>query len=281
MTFGVIGGDRRQAELAELLRREGETVCTYGLGAWGTAGEGTLEQAASAKVVILPLPLCGPDGNLNCQGQTVSVETVFEKMGPGHLALAGQVPPDRRLAAERAGVELVDYFGREEMTVANAAITAEGAVQVAMEHLDRTLLGMNCLVLGFGRIGKLLAHRLRGMGANVTATARKAADLAWIRAYGFRALETDGLDGRLAGFDAVFNTVPAMVLSGELAEQLPEHCLCVDVASVPGIDPAAAERCGLCCVWARGLPGRLAPVGAAAVIRDAVRTILKERGDLN
>ena len=28
-TFGVIGGDRRQAELARLLEEDGRTVCTY------------------------------------------------------------------------------------------------------------------------------------------------------------------------------------------------------------------------------------------------------------
>ena len=66
--------------------------------------------------------------------------------------------------------------------MANAAATAEAAIQVAMERLDRTLLGMECLVLGFGRIGKLLCHRLHGLGARVSAAARRPADLAWVSA---------------------------------------------------------------------------------------------------
>ena len=74
-------------------------------------------------------------------------------------------------------MKLEDYFLREELTVANAAATAEAAIQVAMEHLDRTLLGMDCLVVGFGRIGKLLSSRLHGLGGRVTATARKPGDL--------------------------------------------------------------------------------------------------------
>ena len=54
----------------------------------------------------------------------------------------------------------------------------------------------------------------------------------------------------------------------------------MDLASVPGIDLAAAESLGLPHVWARSLPGRLVPRTAAAVIRDAVNYILEERGDL-
>ena len=149
-----------------------------------------------------------------------------------------------------------------------------------MDRMDRTLLGMDCLVLGFGRIGKLLCNRLHGLGVRVAAAARRPSDLAWIRAYGWRAVDTYGLDGKLSDFGIVFNTIPSLVLEGPLLAQLPRECLCVDLASVQGIDLAAAERLGLPNVWARSLPGRLVPRTAAAVIRDAVYNILmEERGD--
>ena len=41
-TFGVIGGDRRQAELARLIARDGATVLTYGLERWKPVGTTTL-----------------------------------------------------------------------------------------------------------------------------------------------------------------------------------------------------------------------------------------------
>lgn len=277
-TFGVIGGDRRQAELVRLLEADGHTVYTYGVGGTG-AGPGVLDQAASADVVILPLPLCRGDGVLNCEEAPLPTADLFRRFRGRQLLLAGQVKPQQRREAEERGLHLEDYFLREELTVANAAATAEAAIQVAMERLDRTLLGMDCLVLGFGRIGKLLSHRLHGLGARVTATARKPGDLAWIRAYGWRALETGGLDSHLGGFGAVFNTVPSPVLDGPLLSQLPKNCLCVDLASVQGIDQSAAAALGLPWVWARSLPGRLVPCTAAAVIRDAVYYIMEERGD--
>ena len=274
-TFGLIGGDRRQAELARLLKEKGNTVWTYGVPGLPDA----LDQAAAADVVILPLPLCREEGMLNCEAAALPTAALFRRFRPDQLLLAGQVRPAQQMEAEQRGLTMVDYFQREELTVANGAATAEAALQVAMEHLDRTLLGMECLVLGFGRIGKLLAYRLHGLGAHVTVTARKPADLAWIRAYGWRALETGRLDGALRDFGAVFNTVPSPVLGRPLLAQLPKGCLCVELASAQGIDLAAAEELGLSHVWARSLPGRMVPAAAAAAIRDAVDYILKERGD--
>lgn len=274
-TFGVIGGDRRQAELSHLLASDGHTVCTYGLDRWKPADPGPLDRAAAADIVILPLPLCRGEGVLNCEEGAMPTEALFRRLRPRQRILAGQVRPQQCREAEDRGLLLEDYFLREELAVANAAATAEGAIQTALERLDRTVLGMDCLVLGFGRIGKLLSCRLQGLGARVTATARRPEDLAWIRAYGYQALETGRLDGHLADFGAVFNTIPSPVLDESLAEQLPPDCLLVDLASVRGI-AVPAERV----VWARSLPGRLAPRTAAAAIRDAVYYILLEkRGD--
>ena len=270
-TFGVVGGDRRQAELGRLLAGDGHSVRTYGLDRWKPVGADTLDRAASADVVILPLPLCRGDGVLNCEEGAVPTADLFRRLRPQQRILAGQVRPQQRREAEALGLMVEDYFLREELAVANAAATAEGAVQTAMEHLDRTLLGLDCLVIGFGRIGKLLSCRLHGLGARVTATARKPEDLAWIRAYGYQALETGRLDGHLSAFGAVFNTVPSPVLGAPLLRQLPEDCLLMDLASVRGIEAAEGKT-----LWARSLPGRLSPRTAAAAIRDAVYYILLE-----
>ena len=269
-TFGLIGGDRRQAELSRLLAADGNTVHTYGLDAWKPVGAGSLDRAAGADVIVLPLPLCRGDGVLNCQEGPMPTLDLFRRLRSQQRVLAGQVKPQQRREAADCGLCLEDYFLREELTVANAAVTAEGAVQVAMERLERSLLGMECLVVGFGRIGKLLCHRLQGLSARVTATARRPEDLAWIRAYGWRALETGGLDGHLDHFGVVFNTVPSLILDAPLLEQLPRDCLCIELASRPGMDLEAAERLGLPNVWARSLPGRLAPRTAAAAIRDTI-----------
>ena len=275
-TIGVMGGDRRQAELARLLAKEGHRVCAWGVETLGTVEPVGLEEATACEVVILPLPLCREEGVLNCGEETISTRRLFRYFSPQQRILAGQIESQQYREAELCGLTLEDYFLREEVTVANAAVTAEGAIQTAMEQLERSLLGMDCLVLGFGRIGKLLSLRLAGLGARVTVTARKSEDLAWIRACGWKAVRTHELNGALGTFDVVFNTIPSLILEESLLRQLPEECLCVDLASRRGIDAAAAEGLGLKILWARGLPGRLKPQTAAEILRDAIHTILLE-----
>ena len=50
-TFGVIGGDRRQAELGRLLAGDGHFVRTYGLERWKPVGAGTLDRAAAKRAM--------------------------------------------------------------------------------------------------------------------------------------------------------------------------------------------------------------------------------------
>lgn len=274
--FGLIGGDRRQAELARLLAADGHTVQTYGLNQWNPIGAMDLERVATAETVILPLPLCKDEGMLNCAKDSIHTLDLFQMLKPEQRILAGQIKPQQYQEAAQCGLNLKDYFQQEELTVANAAATAEAAIQVTMEQLDRTLLGMECLVLGFGRIGKLLSYRLHGLGAWVTATARRAEDLAWIRAYGWRYLRTDDLDGNLNQFGVVFNTIPSLILQKNLLSQLQKGSLCVDLASKQGVDQNAADALGIRCIWARALPGRLVPCTAAEAIRDTIEYILLE-----
>lgn len=275
MLFGVIGGDRRQAELLKLLRADG-----YAASAYGVAGEADWEETVSAEVVILPLPLCREGDTLNIEGERRGAGALFRRMRRDQLLLAGQVKPAQAAEAADLGLRLVDYFKREELTVANAAATAEGTVQIMLERMERSLLGSRCLVMGYGRIGKLLGHRLTAMGARVTVAARRPESLAWARAYACDAVGLGEVDESLTEFDAVVNTIPTPVLGEAQLKKLKPDCLCVDVASVQGIDLTAAEALGLPCIWARGLPGRLMPQTAGRIVRDTVYTILKERGNI-
>lgn len=62
---------------------------------------------------------------------------------------------------------------REELAVLNTIATAEGAIEIAIANTNKILHGSNVLVLGFGRIGKVLARKLAGLSTKVTCAARK------------------------------------------------------------------------------------------------------------
>lgn len=83
MLFGIIGGDRRQEVLLELLRKDG-----YPAAAYGVAGEKDWEMAVSAEVVLLPLPLCREGDTLNIPEEHRGAGALFHQLRRDQLILA-------------------------------------------------------------------------------------------------------------------------------------------------------------------------------------------------
>ena len=170
------------------------------------------------------------------------------------------------------------YARREEYQIAIARLTAEGAI--ALLRPETGLSGAHILLLGYGRIARLLARELQKAGALVTAAARSGEQRAWAEAEGIEALPLDALSGALDRFDVIIGTIPAPVLPRALLQKLPGGALIIDLASLPGgTDFAAAEELGLHAEHALALPGRCAPQTAGALIAQTVLTILEERGE--
>ncbi len=286
MRFAVLGGDMRQVKLAELLAADGHAVSTYAIEKIRL--DSAIEQqptlkaaAASAECVILPLPVTSREGMLNTplSAELLTTREVLAALSPGQIVCAGKIDSATRELGETMGLTLIDYLLREELAVLNAVAASEGAIQLMMEETPITLSGARCLVIGFGRIGKILCHRLRALGVHVTATARRFPDLAWIKAYGYKCEKTDAIDAILGRYDIVVNTVPARILEEDRLRRLKSGCLCLDLASKPGgMDFQAAAKLGVKAVWALSLPGEVAPVTSGAIIRDTVYNILHEKG---
>lgn len=237
LNFWVVGGDLRQVKLVEMLEADGHTVHTEAL-------EKALPhpppkrsgmEAQRAHCVILPLPV-SRDGVLNAPfgEESLALEDILNQLHPGQIVCGGLLSDEVIRAGEAHGLRLFDYYEREECKIANAVPTAEGAIQVAMENMDATLHGARALVIGFGRIGKLAAHRLQCLGARVTVAARKCEDWAWAQAYGYATEDSCRLEYWMGGFDLIINTVPAMILDQTHLERVKPDAFIIDLASLPG-----------------------------------------------
>ncbi len=287
--FSVIGGDVRQANLAALIASDGHTVSTFGIDARSPAPP--VKNAASlsecmtdADCVVLPIPVARDAGMLNAPAlrRPHALVEILSSAHPHQIIVGGRIPTDMREQAWHTGLHIVDFLDREDFAVRNAVPTAEGALQLALENTNITLHGATCLVIGYGRIGRVLSKNLYDLGAHVTVSARKQSDFAWIEVAGYQALDTTQLAGDLARFDIIFNTVPSIVLPKERLQELSGHCLCIDLASTPGgIDFDVAHELGLNCIWALGLPGKVAPRTAGVILRDTLYHIMNERRELS
>jgi dipicolinate synthase subunit A len=280
--FWVVGGDLRQVKLVEMLRSDGHTVHTAALekGLTKMANPSPPMDAARAHCVILPLPVI-KDGVLHTPlgEKTLTLDDIFDQLHPGQIVCGGMPSDVVVKKANERGLRLFDYYEREECKIANCVPTAEGAIQVAMENMPATLHGSRVLVIGFGRVGKLTAHRMQCLGARVTVAARKCEDWAWAQAYGYGTEDSRRLAFWLGGFDLIINTVPALILDRNHLERVQPGVFIIDLASLPGgVDFEAAKELGINAVNLPGIPGKVAPVSAAKAIRDAVYNILHEVG---
>lgn len=258
MDFWVLGGDARNGWAARHLAANGHTVRCFGV-----PEKPDTPLPFYIERLVLPFPSC--QGALVRGHSAIPMEEVLQRVDADSTVYGGLLGAWRE-ALEHHGARVRDLYGTEPLTTANAIPTAEGAIQLAMDRTPITLHGANALVIGFGRVGKILARKLHGLSACVTVTARKAADLALAEAMG---LQTD-LTGRylhgLSQYDFIFNTVPVTVLTEEQLDQISPDCLLMELASLPGgFSQDYCRARGVNYLFAPGLPGRCAPKSAGAI----------------
>ena len=161
------------------------------------------------------------------------------------------------------GYRVMDLLKDPAYLEENAAITA----RCALKLVELDWQNVPVLILGFGRIGKRLAHLLQEAGAAVTIAARKDSDLTLAQELGYGRIFLAQAQAMLPGFRVVFNTVPAMILSTAAAP----NCIPVELASKPGM-------VGNGIIDGRGLPGRYDPEASGALIARRFLALLKEEG---
>ncbi len=282
--FTIIGGDERSIYLAESLLKDGKDVRVFGFDTikdeLKVEDASNLEEALEdSHVIIGPLPFSRDGVTINAMfsSKTIDISDVFEKISKNQVLIIGKGDDDILALAKEKDVHIEDYFLREEMQILNAIPTSEGAIQVAMRERSTTIHGSNVLILGFGRIGKVLAKMINGIGANTFVVARKYSDIAWIKALGYTPILFEDISKYLSDMDIVFNTVPNMVLSEDLLSKLKKDSLVIDLASKPGgVDFEKAKELGIKVKWELGVPGKAAPVTAANVVKETVYNILGE-----
>ena len=279
----VIGGDLRQLTLARRLAEDGFDVKIFG---FDKDLPGTMPQkaescgeAAGRQMIILPIPVSSDNENINAPfaKQTIHIDQLISEIAVHTLVFAGKPSAAVKAKFSQKNITLHDYFDREELMVKNAIATGEGAVEIAIAETPKTIYNSRCLVLGYGRIGKLLSRTLQGLGAHVSVSARKCSDFAWIEANGYKVLKTGALINNIGGYDIIFNTIPAMVLDREVLSNIDSETLVIDLASKPGgVDFSMAKEMGLKVIWALSLPGKVAPITSGEIIKDTILNMLSE-----
>lgn len=273
-TIALIGGDKRQLFCADALYKKGFEVLVSGFDLLESYGGLKLVDVDTAlyRGDIFILPIVGLKGDvIPCYFSDKEIK--LTKKLKDKLR---KKPVFMGKSASLKDIKAYDLLKREDFAVLNAVLTVEGALCLAIKSYEKTICGSKILVIGYGRIGKILSQRLKALGAFVTAASLKSYKHAYIKADGNTPMYTSDLQS-LNGFDIVFNTAEFTAVNRKILENSGSDTIIIDLASYPGgVDFDAAEKLGFTAIMASGLPGQYSPSSAGEIIADTVLTILRE-----
>ncbi|HHV64422.1 MAG TPA: dipicolinate synthase subunit DpsA [Peptococcaceae bacterium] len=284
--LAVIGGDDREIYLIPELQRLGAKV--IGIGLEKSPLGNSIEHAETIQEVVkkvdaLLFPMFGTDerGLVKAKYSNFPIilnHEALEAIPPDVPLFIGWARPALKMVAQILNITIVEINNRDDLAILNSIPSAEGAIQMAMEATNITIHSSESFVLGVGRTGLTLIRMLKGIGAKVTAVARKPADLARAYEMGVKVIDYSQLETEISRADIVFNTVPALVLNRNILEEMPREAVIIDLASIPGgTDFEYAKKLGIKAQLAPGLPGIVAPKTAGRILAKIYPPLILEQ----
>lgn len=286
--IGLIGGDSRQRAIAKRFAENGFETAIWGFGDGEDVGASVrcvdFESVVNkSRAVILPLPVSRDGVHISTQNNnkyTLRLSQLFEKIEQETVVFGGKFDDGILEIAAKKGIRVFDVFNNEELQIKNAVPTAEGAIELALREMDTTLFGAETLVCGYGRIGRILADRLKAFGAVVTVAARKPEDIAYINIFGCNSTRFE--QGEYLSVakraDVIFNTVPNVIFDADFFAEVRKDSLIIDLATGGGVDFDAASKNNIKVIHALALPGKVAPISAGEILFECILEKLCKEG---
>lgn len=271
----ISGGDDRLCVCADILSQSDRSVSHIYP---AKITDNTDIKINNADFLVLPIPVSRDNCNLNASENygSIPLSSLTEFICDGGIVFGGKINDDVKEIFKDKNISFVDFMDIEEFTTRNAHMTAEGAVSYLIENSDKSLFGIKILIVGSGRIGKILAHILKSFGCDVTVTGRNEKDIYLWRALGYNSLKTNEISDYSQAFDAVFNTVPFPVIDEEFIKKMKKDAIIIDLASKPGgTDFLSAKKYKVKAVNLLGVPGKYFPGSSGEMLAKII--IRKER----
>lgn len=257
----ITGEDERQIYLAEALRKAEFQV---------TFVEDLLQVSKEKiqKYQVLLLPIVA---------QQKDLEYCKENLKQGQRVYGGMFSGEFAQHIKKNGVILFDYTKDDAIAIQNAVATAEGAIAEAIINSKVNLHGSQCLVIGFGRCGEILADKLKGLKCDVTVLLRNREKMARAASYGYHIKPCDSIKERWllkrieVCYDYIFNTAPALLVDKRFLQEQKSTVTIIDIASAPGgVDYDACKEFGIMAKHCLSLPGKYAPMASAYILADTI-----------
>ena len=283
INFCLIGGDLRTFFLAKILSKEKYEVKLYGFDNLETFKqcEKYDEMIRNSSNIVLPIPFSKDNQYVNMpfSNKVIAIKEIFYYL-ENKTIFVGNIHKELEEELHRKHNQVIDFMKKEEFAILNAIPTAEATIEIILKNTKKILQNANCLILGFGRIGKVLAYKLKGLSAKVTCIITSEIEKAWAIAYGYETISIENLQKnctKLKQYDIIINTIPKIILKEELKE-IKKETLVIDLASKPyGIDRKIAEQEKLNFIEALGLPRKIGTNDISKIYERYYKTIYMKK----
>ena len=260
MNILIIGGDNRMKVAKNELESCGYRVNTLGL------FENDDGNITKADVVLLPVPTTRDGKNIFCPSTNKTIPLDLVKSAKENALILSCVYDFENL-------NYINYLKLDDFCYLNAVPTAEGAIARAITDTPFCLWKSRVLVIGYGRVAKILVDRLNALKCDVTVSARKSRDFAYIDALGIKHVHTKDVSENADNFDIIFNTIDVQLFNDFTKLK---NCYLYDLSTKGCLDFNLAQQNSINAIKLPGIPGKIAPLTAGKIIAQTVNRLIGE-----
>lgn len=260
MNILIIGGDFRMNIAFEELKKQGFSVDSLGL---QNNDNGKIEQA---DVILLPVPTTRDGKTIYCPQSDKKIPLEYiNKADKNALILSCGYTFENK--------NCIDYLKLDSFCYLNAVPTAEGAIARAINDTPFCLWNTPVLIIGCGRVAKVLADRLLALKCNLTVSARKSSDFAYLEALGIKYIHTKLVPEKANNFNIIFNTIDVPIFDD--VKKI-KNCYLYDLSTKGCLDFDAAKTANIKATMLPGIPGKIAPITAGKIIAQTTNQLIGE-----
>ncbi len=228
------------------------------------------EEIQKSEVIVLPMPLSRDGININgtiSQKGEIAIGSFYSMINENAQIITSTMPNQELFDCSR----FFDYSKCEAYLLDNAYLTAEGAVGHALCHSPKALKDSSILILGWGRIAKLLHQMISKYTDKIAVMLRNEEALKSLKNNGIAAYLFSEIESVIQSYDIIMNTVPSHVIPSSALNYTKKNAYISELASKPGgYDHEYASEIGRSSYILRGLPGICAPESAGAALGKCI-----------
>lgn len=193
----------------------------------------------------------------------------------GIKLFAGNLTAQTAEILKQKNITHINFMADEVFAHKNAMLTAEGILALLIQNTPKSIYQNNILLLGWGRCAKAAARLFDRLGLNFAISASNKSKLPECflftqNCYFSDTVLNDVNNNDLQKFDVIINTIPTKIFNDEAAKKINKNALVIEVASVPCLDAAQAEKNGFTYLPAPGLPQLFCCEAAAWLMLETI-----------